>query len=97
MKVEHTGEELRFRVYSADGDGSWYLVDLSENGGRGECSCTDFTARCQPRIKRGERHQDYPSPNRTNCKHITATLLWLGKMVAAKSVGKRVQDIYGET
>lgn len=96
MKVEHTGEAMRFRVYSADGDGSFYLVDLSENDGRGECSCVDHGTRCQPRINRGQPHKDYPHPERTNCKHIHAALLWLGKMVAARSAGKRVEEIYGE-
>lgn len=97
MRVESAGEAMTFRVYSADGDGSYYLVDLTANGGRAGCQCSDFTARCQPRIDRGDKHRDSPHPERTQCKHIHSTLLWLGKMVAAKSVGKRVQDIYGET
>lgn len=96
MKVESAGEAMTFRVYSADGDGSYYLVDLTANNGRGGCQCVDFGTRCQPRIDKGQPHRDYPHPDRTQCKHIHCTLLWLGKMVAARSVGKRTEDIYGE-
>ena len=87
---------MTFRVYSADGDGTYYLVDLSANGGRAACVCPDHVCRCQPRIDKGEPHRDYPDPKRTACKHVTATLLWLGKMVAARSLGKRPEDIYAE-
>ncbi len=97
MKVESAGEANTFRVYSADGDGSYYLVDISANGGRGGCQCVDFGARCQPRIDRHEKHKDYPDPARTQCKHVHAVLLWLGKMVACRASGKNVQDVYGET
>lgn len=87
---------MTFRVYSADGDGSYYLVDLSENGGRGACSCVDFCTRCQPRIDAGRAHRDHPNPDRTHCKHLHAALLWLGKMVAARALGKQPEDIYGD-
>ncbi len=96
MKVESHGEAMTFRVYSADGDGSYYLVDLRENGGRGSCQCVDFNTRCQPLIDQGKPHVDHPLPGRTHCKHLHATILWLGKMVCARSLGKRPEDIYGE-
>ncbi len=96
MKVESAGESMTFRVYSADGDGSYYLVDLSANDGQGSCQCADHTCRCQPRIDQKKPYKDYPHPERTACKHVTATLLWLGKMVACRSVGRRVEDVYGE-
>ena len=95
MKVESHGENMTFRCYSADGDGSYYLVDLTANHGRGGCQCVDFGTRCQPRIDQGRPHRDHPHPERTHCKHITAVLLWLGKMVAARGLGKRPEEIYG--
>ena len=97
MKVESNGEAMTFRVYSADGDGSYYLVDLAANEGRASCQCLDHITRCQPRIDMRKPYRDYPHPERTACKHVTAPLLWLGTMVASRSAGKRVEDVYAET
>jgi len=90
-------ENMRFNVHSADGDGSFYLVDVTENNGIGQCSCPDFVTRCQSRIDDKLPFKDYPDPARQHCKHINAALLWLGKMVAARSINKDASVIYGQS
>lgn len=96
MRVRHTGDSMRFYVSSADGDGMEYLVDLTENKGLGACTCRDHASRVQPLIDRGAPFKDYPLPGRLQCKHVHKTLLWLGKMVAAKQAGRDVTAIYGQ-
>lgn len=96
MRVQHTGDAMRFHVTSADVPGHAYLVDLSENDGLGACTCRDHAARVQPLIDRKQPFKDYPLPGRLQCKHVHKTLLWLGKMVAAKHAGKEVEAIYGQ-
>ena len=87
---------MRFYVSSADGDGQEYMVDLAENAGLGACTCRDHAARVQPLIDCKSPFKDYPLPGRLQCKHVHKTLLWLGKMVAAKHAGKEVEAIYGQ-
>lgn len=94
MKVEITDESMVFRVYSADGDGSSYRVDLTANGGVGECGCVDFGTRCQKQIDARTPFVDYPKPGRHHCKHLHATFLFLGKMVAARAMGTTVDKVF---
>lgn len=63
------GEEGRFLVQSESAEGEVHMVDLKENHGNGQCSCTDFTARCLPMYKK----LGVVITNgrfRTRCKHI---------------------------
>lgn len=94
MKVDPTDENMVFRVYSADGDGSYYTVALTENNGIGACTCTDFGTRCQKQIDARTPFVDYPKPGRHHCKHLHATFLFLGKMVAARAMGTTVDKVF---
>jgi hypothetical protein len=49
-------------------DGTTYLVDLTENGGKGLCTCDDFLFRGDPNNRRGT------NPHRA-CKHIRTVLI----------------------
>ena len=86
LKVEHRGQ-LLFHVSSQSKEEEFYVVDLSFHRGMGECSCRDWMARCQPRIKQGLTPNDYPHAERINCKHIHACLLWLGHEVVRRTIG----------
>ena len=52
-------------------DGDPHLVDMTENNGKGACSCGQYVYRVNPAWRNGK---DYPP-----CKHITACHLWAGK------------------
>lgn len=58
-------EPLRFYVTSASQPGIRHVVDLSANGGSGECSCQSFQFRCHPKLKDGERFTEA-----VWCRHI---------------------------
>jgi hypothetical protein len=73
------GEPMRFYVESWTNPSEPHLVDLSEHGGRGECSCTDWEILCQCNFKRHGKWIEYwgvngkPNPDRTMCKHVHVT------------------------
>lgn len=85
--IEHRGQ-LLFHVNSQSKEEEFYVVDLSLHGGKGECTCKDWSTRCGPRIKAGGAPNDYPHAERINCKHIHACLLWLGHEVVRRTIGK---------
>lgn len=64
----HTRDILTFRVPSSDGK-TTYLVDLSPNGQKPRCDCSDW--RCR-KSKTGEP-----------CKHIIQAKLYLADRVIA--------------
>ena len=80
LKVEPK-ESMRFHVSSADGDGSFYLVDMGENDGNGMCQCVDYGARRQKQWEATKVVKEYREPNATRCKHIDAVVMWLGNAV----------------
>jgi hypothetical protein len=90
-------ENGRFNVSSADGDGSYYLVDVAENGGIGQCSCPDFATRCQKEIDAKLPFKDYPDPKRHHCKHIHAAINFLGKHIACRMAGTEFNIVYGQS
>jgi hypothetical protein len=61
------GEALRYWVESSKKGQPW-VVDLSSNGGNGECICPDFLCRREPALKGGAE----PMTRHTCCKHIIA-------------------------
>ena len=75
------GEAMRWDVESWEKPQQPHLVDLAANGGRGECSCTDWQTRCNPNFKRHGKWIEYwgvkgkPNPERTMCKHVHVTRL----------------------
>lgn len=50
---EIAGERLRYHVESWTSPQRPHLVDLSEYGGRGSCSCKDWQTRRGPLVKAG--------------------------------------------
>lgn len=71
------GELGRFQVESLTNTSEAYMVDLLANGGRGECSCTDWLINCRANLKKFEddKLREYgqpgkPNPDRQQCKHI---------------------------
>jgi hypothetical protein len=72
------GEPLRYLVESWGRNGNCHMVDLTENGGNGACSCEDFSCRCFPNLKESNGvwtpygNPERPSPKRTQCAHIAA-------------------------
>lgn len=73
-EVQDTDERMVFSVASTDPQkpGKRYRVDLLENGGAGWCSCTDFSTRRMPAIKRGEKILR----RATSCIHHIAAVLY---------------------
>lgn len=62
------GEALRYHVQSWSDPQHPHLVDLSEHGGNGECSCKDFATRRWPAIRDGATL----FTDETSCRHIKA-------------------------
>ena len=79
MNIEPiSGEHWRFMVSSEGRDDSTHVVDLTSNDGVGECSCEDWTFRKFPHWRKtGEV---------TECKHITAVMLWEMRRQMSESV-----------
>jgi hypothetical protein len=73
--AEVPGEPLRYQVESWADPRLYHVVDLSENGGNGECDCKDFRTRCTANLKaNGGKWVHYgapglPNPDRTQCRH----------------------------
>lgn len=70
--VEDGSAFARYRVESASQPGLWNLVDLTDRGGLGSCSCVDFQTRANPNYKRHGKHIPW-APNRegrSDCKHL---------------------------
>lgn len=72
--VEEDGNApFRYRVESST-PGQWYLVDLTDRGGFGACSCIHFQTVANPNWKRHGHWIPY-DPGRagvTECKHLAA-------------------------
>jgi hypothetical protein len=67
---------FRFLVASTSRPGHQHLVDLSEFGGIGRCSCEEWTYRISPRITGGEVPVDLFDPLFT-CTHLRAAREYL--------------------
>lgn len=63
MNVTPDSSRGRFWVESRSEPGHSHLVDLTANGGKGECGCDNWKFRCQPAIKDGKSMR---------CAHIDA-------------------------
>lgn len=81
-------DRLTYEVLSETVHQQYYLVDLSEHKGNGECSCTDFNTRRAPNLKATGRIVNYGHPDATRCKHINACLVELGSMVLDSMNGR---------
>jgi len=81
-------DRLTYEVLSETVHQQYYLVDLSEHKGNGECSCTDFSTRRAPKLKATSRIVNYGHPDATRCKHINACLVELGSMVLDSMNGR---------
>ena len=81
-------DRLTYEVLSETVHQQYYLVDLSEHKGNGECSCTDFSTRRAPKLKATGRIVNYGHPDATRCKHINACLVELGSMVLDSMNGR---------
>lgn len=80
------GERLVYQVESWEHPDQPHRVELLPYFGNGECSCTDFTTRCQVNWREsGGKVVDYwlidaakkiarPNPKRSRCKHLMAAL-----------------------
>lgn len=72
--VEEDGDApFRYRVESST-PGQWYLVDLTDRGGHGACSCIHFQTVANPNFKRHGKWIPY-APGRhgvSECKHLRA-------------------------
>ena len=66
-EVHHHDNPFRFRVLSASRPDVEHVVDVSANGGIGECSCEHFTYRLYPAIVEGLVEGDAG-----RCGHIVA-------------------------
>lgn len=71
--VKDYNPPTQFLVESFSGE-SPYLVDISNYNGNGQCDCTHFKTRLEPRLSRGEG----PSPE-LQCKHIDLVLAAIAK------------------
>ena len=96
LKIESAGERMTFRAYSADRDGTYYLVDLTANDGLGACQCPDFSSRVQKLIDEGYPYKNWPEPMRTECKHLFWSTFYLGLLVRCRAVGKTFEELYGQ-
>lgn len=63
MNVTPDSSRGRFWVESRSEPGHSHLVDLTANGGKGECGCDQWKYRCQPAIRNGLTKR---------CSHIDA-------------------------
>jgi hypothetical protein len=64
----------RYRVESQSAATGWHLVDLTDRGGHGTCSCHDFQYTANPNFLRVGEWIPY-APNRegrSDCKHLEA-------------------------
>lgn len=71
---EDPGVPFRYRVESKTEPGVWHLVDLTDRGGHGACSCKHFQTVANPNFKRHGQWIPY-APKRegvSECKHIAA-------------------------
>jgi len=64
-----TRDKLTYEVLSETVHQQYYLVDLSEHKGNGECSCTDFSTRRLPILNKTGKIVQYGKPDATRCKH----------------------------
>jgi|GEM_PF-2469450 len=70
------GEILRYQVESWGRADLHHIVDLMEQGGNGECGCTDFRMQCTTNWKENGGawvlygFPGHPDPKRTQCRHI---------------------------
>ncbi len=83
-----TKDKLTYEVLSETVHQQYYLVDLSEHKGNGECSCTDFSTRRLPILNRTGKIVQYGKPEATRCKHINACLVELGSLVLDSMNGR---------
>jgi hypothetical protein len=61
-----TSERMVYLVKSDTGKGTPYRVDLTANGGAGQCACKDWNTRRGPALKAGKPMHT----TETACKHI---------------------------
>ncbi len=76
VKVALGDTPMTYKVESWERPGSHHTVDLSELGGNGACTCTDFNVRCLSNLKKADGKWTHygvpgkPNPKRSMCKHI---------------------------
>lgn len=73
---EVPGEPFRYRVESLTEPLIWHMVDLTDRGGHGACSCKHFQTGANPNFRRHQQWIPY-APKRqgvSECKHIRAAL-----------------------
>jgi hypothetical protein len=73
---EVPGEPFRYRVESLAEPLIWHMVDLTDRGGHGACSCKHFQTVANPNFRRHQTWIPY-APKRegvSECKHIRAAL-----------------------
>lgn len=64
--VQETGDRMVFHVRSARNPAKAYRVDLTANGGAGECSCPDWGIRRRPALRDGVE----PWSPQATCRHV---------------------------
>jgi hypothetical protein len=88
-----TGDRLTFLVDSTTPGHDPYTVDMGANGGRGACTCEDWTCRRGPLIHMGKLLSS-EGKDKTSCKHIDQVIRFLGESVVAAANGKQRHDIF---
>ncbi|MEY3895580.1 MAG: hypothetical protein RLZZ214_1099, partial [Verrucomicrobiota bacterium] len=71
--VEEDGNApFRYRIESESRPFEWNLVDLTDRGGLGSCSCEDFQIRAHPNFRRHGKHIPYAPQRqgRSDCRHL---------------------------
>jgi len=99
VKVEEIpGEPMRFRVESWERPEYPHIVDLSEAGGHGVCSCRDFcTAVTANRKLHPGAWIDYGTPedinpDRSQCRHLAAAQKkW--KMTVLPGIARKLHPV----
>jgi hypothetical protein len=85
---EDVGAAFRYRVESRSADFGCYLVDMTDRGGLGSCSCHDFSCRANPNWKRHGTFIPYPLTGRVECRHVAACREYLYETVVIPMLAK---------
>ena len=86
MTPQPTGERMVWLVPSERTPGQSYRVDLTANGGFGECSCIDWSTRRGLAIKAGAGEM---GTRETACKHVLRTRRhFLNELLAAMAASE---------
>jgi hypothetical protein len=87
---EDHGIPFRYKVESDSRPLEWNLVDLTDRGGLGSCSCEDFKIRANPNFTRHGKHIPYAPKRqgRTDCRHLAAAKEYFYQTVTVPMLAK---------